>query len=421
MSNNELNISNNISDSVRKKDVKKIYHKSEKPKIILDENNRIFAIDENSKKILKESFIGVEKDNKIELNPIEALYLVNIRKSPCFKNEKLLDFLDLLQIFSNNKRIFARYNVYRDWRDRGIILSFIDRIEEKNFERSPSISYPSKNFELPKLEKELLYIEDDMLSLMKIDENSKMLFEDLWFGQLGIYKQHTRDKVLKLDFIETLFLAKYGYLVRSIKTGKILSFSSLLRKIKKQHKNVEALLDVYEDWRFKGYIIKTGFKFGTHFRIYFPGASPLKDKTQWIHSKHVIHVFPKDAKMIMSEWARAVRVAHSVRKTFIMAIPGMMEEDYDKGEIDFIGYHRKKIGIEKPKEDPPKFAIIAFTEDDKLGGKELACALRRADELGLRLIIAISDRETSVTYYVAKRISLPGSKNTYYEIEWNQP
>jgi len=99
----------------------------------------------------------------------------------------------------------------------------------------------------------------------------------------------------------------------------------------------------------------------------------------------------------------------------------MKEEEYEKGEIDFIGYHRKKIGIEKPNEDSPKFAIIAFTEDEKLGGKELACALRRADDLGLRLIIAISDRETSVTYYVAKRIILPGSKNTYYEIEWEQP
>lgn len=399
---------------------KKIYF-SEKPKLILSDENRIFAFDENSKRILKESFFGVEKDNKLELSPIEALYLVNIRKVSCLKGEEQLDFLKLLQIFSNEKRIFARYNVYRDWRDRGIIPSFLDRIEEKNFERSPSISYPSRPFELPKLEKELLYIEEDMISLIRADENVEKLFEDFWFGQLGVYKQHTRDKYLKLDFIETLFLAKYGYVVKSMKTGKELTFDNLLRKIKKQHKNAEELLDVYEDWRLRGYIIKTGFKFGTHFRLYFPGASPIKGKSQWIHSKHVVHVFPKEAKMIMSEWARAVRVAHSVRKTFIMAIPRMKEEEYEKGEIDFIGYHRKKIGIEKPNEDSPKFAIIAFTEDEKLGGKELACALRRADELGLRLIIAISDRETSVTYYVAKRISLPGSKNTYYEIEWEQP
>lgn len=404
----------------RDRNERKFYY-SEKPRLLLSENNRVFALDDNSKKILKDSFFGEERENKLELNPIEALYLVNIRKASCSKDSKQLEFLDLIKIFSNERRIFARYNVYRDWRDRGIIASFIDRIEEKNFDRSPSISYPSKHFELPKLDKELVYIEEDMISLIKADENVEKLFEDFWFGQLGVYKQHTRDKFLKLDFIETLFLAKHGYRVRSIKTGKELSFEELLRKIKKQQKNAEALLDVYEDWRLRGYIIKTGFKFGTHFRLYFPGASPIKEKSQWIHSKHVVHVFPKEAKMIMSEWARAVRVAHSVRKTFIMAIPGMKEEEYEKGEIDFIGYHRKRIGIERPSEDFPKFAIIAFTEDEKLGGKELACALRRADELGLRLIIAISDRETSVTYYVAKRINLPGSKNTYYEIEWEQP
>lgn len=399
----------------------KCFYSTDRPKLILSENNRIFAFDENSSKILKDGFFGSEIDNRLELKPVEALYLVNIRKAICFKDSEQLDFLKLFQIFSKEKRLFARYNVYRDWRDRGIIPSFIDRIEEKNFERSPSINYPSGYLEIPKLEGELLYIEEDMISLIKANEMVEKLFESFWFGQLGVYKQHKRDRFLKLDFIETLFLAKHGYLVKSIKTGREISFNNLLAKIKRQQKNVESLLDVYEDWRLRGYIIKTGFKFGTHFRLYFPGASPIKDKSQWMHSKHVVHVFPKEAKMIMSEWARAVRVAHSVRKTFIMAIPRMKEGEYEKGEIDFIGYHRKRIGIEKPNEDSPKFAIIAFTEDEKLGGKELACALRRADELGMRLIIAISDRETSVTYYVAKRISLPGSKNTYYEIEWEQP
>jgi tRNA splicing endonuclease len=106
-----------------------------------------------------------------------------------------------------------------------------------------------------------------------------------------------------------------------------------------------------------------------------------------------------------------------------MAIPGMTDADYikDKELIDFIGYHRKKQGIEKPSEDKPKFAVVAFTEDEEFGGREMATALDEADKLGLRLIIAITDRETAVTYYVAKRIELPGSRNRYYEIEWDQP
>jgi len=106
-----------------------------------------------------------------------------------------------------------------------------------------------------------------------------------------------------------------------------------------------------------------------------------------------------------------------------MAIPGMKKEDYriERELIDFIGFWRKKIGVEKPFTDNPRYAIIALTEDEELGGRELAAALDQADKLGLRLILAITDRETSVTYYLAKRIELPGSKNRYYEIEWKQP
>ena len=32
--------------------------------------------------------------------------------------------------------------------------------------------------------------------------------------------------------------------------------------------------------------------------------------------------FSRKSKMIISEWARAIRVAHSVKKTFILGIPG---------------------------------------------------------------------------------------------------
>jgi tRNA-intron endonuclease len=395
------------------------YKNQEKPKIII-EKNKIKSFDEKSANILKNGFYGVVEDNEIVLDPIEALYLVNIRNVPCMKSGKNVSFLELLRMFANEKRIFARYNIYRDWRDRGLILTFVNRIKQEDYGRSPTINYPSQDFNLPLFDIELNFIDEEMISVAECREEAKTLFERFWIGQVGVYKQHLRDKILKLDFIETLFLAKNGYKVIDNKTGKLLSFEKLLRKIKKNQKNVESLFDVYEDWRSRGYIIKTGFKFGTHFRLYFPGASPIREKSKWIHSKHVIHVFPKNVKMIMSEWARAVRVAHSVRKTFIMAIPGMREE-YEKGEIDFIGYHRKKIGLEKPGEDKPRFAIISFTEDEKLGGKELACALKTADDLGLRLLIGISDRETSVTYYLAKRIHLPGSRNTYYEIEWKQP
>ena len=184
------------------------------------------------------------------------------------------------------------------------------------------------------------------------------------------------------------------------------------------------MYSVYEDWRLRGYIVKTGFKFGTHFRIYFPGASPIRDEKEWIHSKHVIHVFSRRSKLIISEWSRAIRVAHSVKKTFILAIPGIkakIKVNPKKPRLDFLAYHRLKGNIEKPGEGKPRYLMYSLTEDEYIGGTELADALAECDHYGLEMIMAISDRESSVTYYAIKRIDLPGSDYEYFEIEWVQP
>lgn len=181
------------------------------------------------------------------------------------------------------------------------------------------------------------------------------------------------------------------------------------------------MYDVYEDWRLRGFVFKTGFKFGTHFRVYFPGASPLKTTEEWIHSRHVLQVFPRNSRMLISEWARAIRVAHSVKKTFILAIPGEKGRKEKTIKLDFLLYHRKKGGIEKPSEDKPKYVMLALNEEEKLGGAELASAIDQANKFGLDLMLAISDRESGITYYRVKRILLPGSKYEYYEIEWELP
>jgi tRNA splicing endonuclease len=169
--------------------------------------------------------------------------------------------------------------------------------------------------------------------------------------------------------------------------------------------------------------VKTGFKFGSHFRIYFPGASPIKSD-EWIHSRHVLHVFPKEQKLLISEWSRAVRVAHGVKKTFILGIPDLKPKDYIDFPVDFVAYRRKKGGgvwVRETPKDKPRYMLIAVSEDEHIGGVELASLLNKAKEMGLNLLLSITDRETSITYYELKKIILPKSKYEYYEIEWFKP
>jgi len=376
------------------------------------DGERVLVRDIASVQALERGFFGkkVEKD-VLELMPEEALYLMDVRNAVCTRGGKSISFNRLASKLQG-KKFMARYFCYRDWRDRGLVVRPIGEAAG-NYGRSPVVKYPSKHFECPKVGAKGLFIYDDLMSIIDDEEEGLALYERNWFGQYGTYKARKHGKFTKLDAYETLFLMRHGGYRLNVKEAR------LVREAARRRPDFLALYEVYEDWRLRGFVLKTGFKFGTHFRLYFPGASPTLETTEWMHSKHVIHVFPRESKMLISEWARAIRVAHGVKKTFILAIPGEKKEA--PAELDFLLYHRKHGAVENPREDKPKFVMLALSEEEEIGGQELAQAIRRAKELGLDLVLAICDRETSITYYRVKRIDLPGSRYEYYEIEWTQP
>jgi len=70
-------------------------------------------------------------------------------------------------------------------------------------------------------------------------------------------------------------------------------------------------------------LVKTGFKFGTHFRVY----SQTPDKN---HAEYLIHSITNRYRGSWAEISRAVRLAHSVNKIFAFAL--------SHGEQDTIFY-----------------------------------------------------------------------------------
>jgi tRNA-intron endonuclease len=67
---------------------------------------------------------------------------------------------------------------------------------------------------------------------------------------------------------------------------------------------------VYADLRGHGYIPRTGYKFGHHFRVY------AKDKS---HSDLLVHAIPRGRTLAVSVISRSVRLAHSVKKKMLFA------------------------------------------------------------------------------------------------------
>ena len=123
------------------------------------------------------------------------------------------------------------------------------------------------------------------------------------------------DTELVLDLKETLFLLeKKKISVKDLK-GKKVSKKALLKKAETKEKNFYPKYLVYKDFRERGYVIKTGFKFGFDFRAY-----PRGKKAGQAHSKWVIQVFVQEKRISMPELSRMIRLSANIKTTLILAV-----------------------------------------------------------------------------------------------------
>lgn len=379
---------------------------------IIWDGKKVYAEEAQTTTALLKGQYGENRKGAVFLQPEEALYLMDVRGGVCVSVEGSPLTFNELATELGGKKLMARYLTYKDWRDRGLFIRPASEAGGK-YGRTVVREYKKGEFSLEVPSCEGAFFEDDLITTLDNYEAGKELYEKYWIGQLGTYKASHRGVIAKLDVLETLFLMDKGKLTLTNSNRKKV-YAAATNRIE----YFPDLYNVYSDWMEEGYVVKSGFKFGTHFRIYLPGAGPLKGE-EWVHSKHVLHAFPRKSKLLISEWSRAIRVAHSVKKTFILAIPGKGKTK--KGEVDFALYHRNGLAVETPRENDPSFLMLSLSEDEYIGGEELASSLKTCEEKGLDLLLGIADRETSVTYYLIRRIKLPGSKYEYYEIEWMQP
>lgn len=155
------------------------------------------------------------------------------------------------------------------------------------------------------------------------------LYRNNFYGML------TKEKRLLLSLVEAAYLMKKGLLEievreqkaenRSQKSGvvnarfpkpqtsnlKPVNFEQFIEHASSIESDFRDKYVVYENLRGKGLIVKTGFKFGSHFRVY----KAINQK----HSSYLIHVLPEEHVFSIPELSRAVRLAHGVRKRMIFA------------------------------------------------------------------------------------------------------
>jgi tRNA-intron endonuclease len=117
---------------------------------------------------------------------------------------------------------------------------------------------------------------------------------------------------LELSLIEALYLMEKGKLEVNIDSDDV-SIEKLIKLIRGQGSFTNYI--VFKDLRNRGYIVKTGFKYGSEFRLYERGKSPGEG-----HSNYLVKVASENSKFMMSDLSSYVRVAHGVNKKLLFAV-----------------------------------------------------------------------------------------------------
>jgi tRNA-intron endonuclease len=123
-----------------------------------------------------------------------------------------------------------------------------------------------------------------------------------------------------LSFVEALYLLEKRR-ISIKKSGKKLSFDGLMDFGLERDKRLHEKFIVYRDIRDRGFVAKTGFKFGCDFRVYQRGVGVKKGpKAASEHTKWIVYTVPEDYTCSFAELSRAVRLAHSIRAQMLWAI-----------------------------------------------------------------------------------------------------
>jgi tRNA-intron endonuclease len=136
--------------------------------------------------------------------------------------------------------------------------------------------------------------------------------------------------LLHLSLVEAMHLLSLGRIALEDARGRAVPGERLAEIATKEEKEFRHLLRAYAILRARRLVPKSGFKFGAHFRAY--RRSPDEE-----HAQYLIHVVAQDDPPTWAEAARAVRLAHGVKKEMVFG------HAPPEGELRFFRIQRVKF------------------------------------------------------------------------------
>lgn len=161
-------------------------------------------------------------------------------------------------------------------------------------------------------------------------EQSRNLFKEGFYGKpLGVPKPKGTDfnAPLILDLIEAYYLARNDKLVIYKNNERnVVSVKRMGIKCKSEYADFDSKYIVFTELRNNGYVVTPGIKFGCDFAVYEHG--PGID-----HAPYLVQVVKPDDMLTATAIILAGRLATTVRKQFILAIPRLKDR-----KVEFVSF-----------------------------------------------------------------------------------
>jgi tRNA-intron endonuclease len=189
-----------------------------------------------------------------------------------------------------------------------LLLAVVDEESDLTYYR---VRRPSPNGALPAVP--LATAAEGWLSVDRVTVHDPAATETL--GKTLAYGSRVGDR-LELSLLEAAYLASSGQLaLRDATSGRGVPLDRLLARARRLDPGFSERLATYRELRARQLVVKTGFKYGAHFRAY-------PRNPEHAHAKYLVQAVPESHRARWPTVAGGVRVAQGVRKEFLMAAVG---------------------------------------------------------------------------------------------------
>lgn len=309
----------------------------------------------------KGAFGQPQPGGALRLDLLEAAHLVEEGKLDVHERGRAVALAELLALGARLDEGFeTRWLVYRDFRKRGYIVKTSERVD---FHVYPRGGFPGKTpsamhlltasergtFDLERLFREAAEAQKHQKQLMLavVDEEGDLTHyqvttpdvrgavparrRDLKAQQAQVLRDrailwdapaaralHGEEflgrplgEALQLSLTEALWLAEeHGLQLHDGAADRALTAAELAGRAARLQRDFALSHAAYRELRRRGLAVKTGFKYGTHFRAY-------AEDPETAHAEFLAHALPEGFTAPWPDIAGVVRLAHSVRKTIL--------------------------------------------------------------------------------------------------------